>query len=148
MLYVYDLDGTLIDSKIAVEESYKAAGVSPPPDFWGKPFSAWSGDWRAHEMKNELYPEMLKKYGARKFCADLMATTEGYILTGASYDAALYAIQFLGLSDATLGIYDECDDARKLRKLEELGEGIYFDDDFRFCQRVKELTTWQAIHVL
>jgi phosphoglycolate phosphatase-like HAD superfamily hydrolase len=149
VLYVYDLDGTLIDSKRAVVEAYKAAGINPPDDFWGKPFSAWCDANVAHERKNDLYPEMLKKYGKRLPTADLMAETGGHILTGASYDATLYALGFLGLMTVVDCIYDSCDDATKLRQLEKLGEsGFYFDDDFRFCQRVRELTKWQAIHVL
>jgi hypothetical protein len=151
MLFVYDLDGTLVDSGRAVLEAYRAAGLEPPQDFWGKPFSAWSDDWRAHDRKNELYPEMLQKYGKRLPCADLMEITGGHILTGASREATLYALQFLNLSSACLGIYHGCDDAEKFRRLEQLrrfGEGIYVDDDFRFCRRVKEMTEWTVLHVL
>lgn len=146
MLLVFDLDGTLIDSKRAVFEAYRKVGLFPPEDWWGKPFSAWSDDWRAHDRKNEYYPEMLLKYGRRLPCADLMEITGGIILTGASREATLYALQFLNLGADTIS---GCDEAAKLRELERLGEfGIYFDDDYRFCQRVRELTKWQAIHVL
>jgi len=147
VLYVFDLDGTLIDSGRAVLAAYRAAGLEPPPDFWGKPFNAWSDDWRAHDKKNKLYPEMLKKFGKRLPCADLMEITGGHILTGASRDATLYALQFLNLH--VEGIHTDCDDAEKLRQLGQQEEpGIYFDDDYRFCQRVRELTKWQVVHVL
>jgi hypothetical protein len=148
VLYVYDLDGTLIDSHDAVVAAYKAAGITPPADFWGKPFSAWCDANFAHEKKNELYPAMLQKYGKRLPLADLCWLTGGVILTGASEEATLSCLGFLGLLSEVTEIYAGCDDAAKLRYLMANKTGIYFDDDFRFCQRVRELTKWQAIHVL
>ena len=42
-VFVWDLDGTLLDSRDAVRRAYLEAGVVMPDDAWGKPWQVWCG---------------------------------------------------------------------------------------------------------
>lgn len=144
--YVFDLDGTLIDSRLAVENSYRDAGVEMPVDAWGKPWHHWlvdvcSGDHdealRIHELKNKFYVSNLDRYGRVLPLADLArslieAGEPVYVITGGSIDAATTALKRAKID--LMVLYDtEASIAAKSRILHNLwyethSRGVYFDD--------------------
>jgi len=146
MLLAFDLDGTLVDSRDAVLKSYRAAGVEPPEDFWGKPWRAWLSDKRAHDRKNEEFrkPDTLKLVKRLKtmklFCQD-----HSIVLTAASATAARVMLDYYDLRPAAL--FWELDAEGKVEVLNSHPSGIYFDDDKSICDMVKRRTSWTVMHV-
>lgn len=147
MQFAYDLDGTLVDSREAVVQAYRRAGLEPPPDFWGRTAKEWNCPAEVHRRKNALYPDTLARFGRRLPLADLYDLTGGVVLTGASYEAALAAMWFLGMTVRLDRVFASCTLEVKLETLRRLGgPGLYFDDDPTTCARVREIPGWQALH--
>jgi hypothetical protein len=140
------LDGVLIDSRRAVKAAYYAAGIEVPPESWGKPWREWlidacEGDEaearRVHDLKNEHYPVAILREARRLPCAALAESLYEvelpvYVITGASRDAAMSCMMFLGLDLQLLHQY-ECTQRDKERVLGRIAEafhpvGVYYDD--------------------
>jgi phosphoglycolate phosphatase-like HAD superfamily hydrolase len=56
-LYVADLNGTLVNTKGLIYDSYRQAGLIPPPDVWGLHWTDWlsrvaGGQAQAREVRN------------------------------------------------------------------------------------------------
>jgi phosphoglycolate phosphatase-like HAD superfamily hydrolase len=111
MSVVFDLDGTLADTRKAVEMSYSYFGVRMPKDAWGKPWQEWLPDAAGsfkdacliHVAKNEIYPKMINRYARRLPPADLAFklfenNIPIQVLTGASEDATISVLNFLQLT--------------------------------------------------
>lgn len=66
-LAVFDVDGTLFDSRPAVAWAYAVAGVHYPPEAWGRPWREWlprvTGSLEkarlVHAHKEDVYLEMI-----------------------------------------------------------------------------------------
>lgn len=106
----WDLDGVLINSRRAVEEAYRAAGIEMPPDAWGKSAGEWMNMKHAdyefiHRQKQEAYPEMLRRFatplaGARVLREEWQVNgVRNVIVTSASLRSAEDAVVFLGLQE-------------------------------------------------
>ena len=91
MCYVFDLDGTLVDTRQAVVEAYRAIGVEMPEDAWGKPYREWlpQPKWQLHEQKAVVYPTTLARFGKKLGLYDFVKAKGYPVLTGASYSATL-----------------------------------------------------------
>lgn len=157
---VFDLDGCLIDSRQAVREAYRRAGVEMPPGAWGRPWRDWlihaceddeDEARRVHNIKNEIYPEMIRRHARQLPLATYMAALAErglscWVITGASHDAAVSALSFLGFDDSLLNAW-ELDVRGKERKLIEIARhfsvGTYFDD-----QHVHVPTGWALVKVI
>lgn len=59
---VFDLDGTLVDSKDALIAAYEFAGVKNPEPLLATAWPKWC-TLEQHSIKNDVYPSMLKRYG-------------------------------------------------------------------------------------
>jgi phosphoglycolate phosphatase-like HAD superfamily hydrolase len=65
---VFDLDGVLVDTREAVRQAYKDAGVIMPDDAWGKPWQSWliemCSDYRTamlvHAEKDVQYKRLIE----------------------------------------------------------------------------------------
>jgi phosphoglycolate phosphatase-like HAD superfamily hydrolase len=115
--WTFDLDGTLIDSKQVVHETYEELGVHVPIDgMWGLPWRLWLPDACGgideatviHAEKTRRYlkklangdvPELPFASIARQLQAD---GTRVDIITGATPAAAHAAVEMLGLKSDTL----------------------------------------------
>lgn len=90
MIYVFDLDGTLIDSEATVRAAYEMAGTQMPDDAWGKPWQSWCGIYY-HSRKCEFYNQMLHEIPTlppMDLLKEMTAAGENVgILTGASHEA-------------------------------------------------------------
>jgi len=146
MLLAFDLDGTLVDSRDAVLKSYRAAGVEPPKDFWGKPWREWLADKKAHDHKNLEFGKIDTLKTVRRLrTMDLFQQDHSLVLTGASFEAARAVLAFYDLRPKSL--FTELNVQAKVDTLKALEPGIYFDDDKAVCDAVKEGTRWTVMHV-
>ena len=142
---VFDLDGTLVDTKKAVFEAYRYVGVNMPEDAWGKNWREWltgPDAEKLHKAKNTIY---LKTVGLYAQPLELLPFVEkaGYpVITGASMIAAeTIAIKFapklrIALREATLDM--------KAKWLNDRRPGVYVDDDVRARSFIEEKTKWKT----
>lgn len=159
--YAFDMDGVLLDSRLAVEESYLAAGVRMPSGAWGLPWREWlievcNGDEDeakvVHNAKNALYPAALQEHGrslpARDLVLDLFEAKKFVrVLTGASNQGAFAAMSFLDLpyEIVTVTRLTNREKTLQLISMLQLGydRGMYFDDEFG----VEMPSEWESWHV-
>lgn len=163
MKYVFDLDGTLVDTRRAVFEAYKMAGAIMPDDAWGKPAREWLpqlvGEKRAeavHHLKVVAYPAMLVQYVKPLPLLGYALHTESPIITGASANSVMivnsYVHQFLTHSrNKSLAIagfsLSALEKAEWLQREDRFytENHAYVDDDPAVRQIVKERTTWMVL---
>jgi len=142
MLYVFDLDGTLIESERAVRAGYMAAGVTMPPDAWGKPVGAWCTPAQ-HTEKQRVYREMLHLHATPGRAVPLwhsLPHASRCVATGASMSSAIAAMEFLGLDPHELAVFG----ADHLAKVEFIRAQmsdtpvLYVDTDYTVAKTVQE----------
>jgi hypothetical protein len=134
--FIFDMDGTIVDSYLAVRAAYKKAGLALPEDAWGKTAAEWDCPQAVHEMKKRLYPTILRSHGRRLHAADLLEIVHGHVLTGASIEAVDAVRKFLGFKFDVVG--HSCNQDRKINILRQLSREhkiIYVDDDLAFGKR-------------
>lgn len=148
MHYAYDLDGTLADTRRAVVEAYRAVGVEPPENFFGKPWREWLTDSALHDRKNAIYPQYVRKYVRPTHLVDTFKATGGLIITGASNEAARIVLDSIGLEDAIM-VFSELSMQGKANLLNGLSEeGVVFEDSEIISAYLKENTKWTVCRVL
>lgn len=135
--FIFDMDGTIVDNYRAVKESYKQAGVDFPDRAWGLTAEEWDCPPEVHKMKKALYPTVLLRLGRRLHAADLLETTRGSVLTGASPESVTAVRKFLKHDFPLLGA--GCSHDTKIEVLNDRTlDGhriIYVDDDYDFGKR-------------
>jgi hypothetical protein len=151
MLYGFDLDGTLIDSRDAVYQAYLDVGAHPPPDFFTKPWRSWMRNEAAHTAKNLRYIELIKQ-GAVK-ALPLSEVYKGLhqcdrvILTGASRVATSEVIMRV-LDDWPKILLCEMTIAMKIDWMNDNERGIIFEDQLAHAHKMKQETQWTICHAL
>lgn len=141
--YIFDLDGVLIDTKLAVKEAYKRVGVNMPEDAWGKPYEEWCSH-EEHELKKEVYPQFvdflateLPMLGVAKDL-DLLPNCNVMILTGASASA----VELLQSKFCFQKLRILCWGANTDTKLKCLASlpsgGVYFEDNPSIAKVMRE----------
>lgn len=158
--YVFDIDGTLVNSRRAVYWAYSQAGIEMPEEAWGRPWHDWlidccGGDEsRAldiHRLKNKHYLEGLDRFADPTPLAAMArqmvdSNYPVYVITGGSQEAASIVLKLLGIDLSVL--YDTgLSYATKAQALEALWlnsfpRGVYFDDF-----EVKVPTGWTFVRV-
>lgn len=150
--YVFDLDGTLFDTKELVKEAYLRAGVRMPEDAWGLPVASWlpqmvGRNWKFfHSEKTAHYIKLLHSYppvrssAASAMIELVMSGVECFIVTGASPEAAKALLSGFQPYHYRL-IGTQCDLEQKTMRVKNLGQGVqtvYVDDDEDACHHIAE----------
>ena len=121
------MDGVIVDTKTAVKEAYRQAGVEMPDDCWGKPYHEWCSE-EVHELKKQYYPECLQKYGEKLPIADLARSENSWLLTSASKEAIEAVFDLLGFRIPILGYSVTLE--QKIKRLNNIdGLVIYYEDN-------------------
>lgn len=145
-ILAFDLDGTLADTRRAVEQAYVLAGVCPPEDWWGRPWREWLRDEVAHARKNVIYQEIAPQLITATKLADLCRTNQrkSVVLTGASRPAAEIVLATLAISPVELVC--EMSSRDKVERLKRyVVAGTYYDDDPATIKLVKKETKWKTV---
>ena len=140
-IFVFDMDGTLIDSYRATQAAYRQAakelGVTLPVNFWGQPAAQWHCSSALHTRKTKLYSTMVCTVPVGWAWKILLAAeSQGapfHIWTGASIATvtALCCVPMyarLGVVKCSMTV---CDKRVELLRLLHLNSGFeihYFDD--------------------
>lgn len=157
MYYAFDLDGTLVDTKELIIASYKRVGVTPPEDFFGKPWQEWLDDEEKHRQKNEVYIAMIPKHLKPLPLLSLfqrLIVDDGpggikyapTILTAASQIAALAILQHLKLECAIYNLHAGLTLQMKINwmnlKSSQGEDGIMFEDNIHTVKAMRSNTRW------
>ncbi len=95
-MYIFDLDGTLVDTRDAVREAYKRVGVTMPDSAWGKPSSAWLPIPWLVKQKNVHYLKCLEMHADKLPLFDYAQREKCPIITGASRQAVAHVQTIYG----------------------------------------------------
>lgn len=139
-MLVFDLDGTLVDTRRAVIEAYAHVGVTMPGWAWGMPWYKWLGSKQLHDAKSAVYPEMLKRYALKLRLYDVASRLYAPVITGASDSAVRAVTGLFGPLNVRMV------EATTLRKVLFLARckrtGTYIDDDEKVREQVEVNTRW------
>ncbi len=160
------MDGTLADTRDAVEAAYRACGVSSFPEgWWGKPLSEWApceteqqlaslSRWK-HLHYKQLAPKLVRRLPAAQ--AAVRSLNGGYrvvVITAAKERSARVVLPLVGLDwcHPLLTVHSERSLEQRLELLRHYGrttgEGIYLDDSPSNVAAAREvLPTWMVLQV-
>lgn len=174
--YVFDLDGTLVDSRDAVQAAYEEVGVQMPEHAWGLPWRMWLPElcggsvpraMEVHLLKNQVYlqhPERLRELPLAALARVIQGRLGLHIAvhTGASLIAAEFVLATLNIATQSQQPYGAALRAQ-LNLNEKIGalsaisvtheRGIYFDDCQATCDAVGRHVSqlgidWKVCHVI
>ena len=144
---VWDLDGTLVETRYANLMAYKSLGIKPPEDFNVRPWQEWCTK-EAHDAKGRIIKNFILNYAKPLQLLDVwQANGRGVILTNASHEAVDAIRERFGVL-ATADIWIGMNSQEKVRWLAaQPRHGIYFDDSQKTINLVKEHTKWHTVLV-
>ena len=156
MIWAFDLDGTLVHTKLAVVASYAHVGIIMPDDAWGKPWHEWlltadgRPDHASHARKNDVYANYLGHLARPTGLLNFAVSNRCPVLTGASTAAVDAIRERFGIDLNVVGY-----SMTPMDKVEWLIDPpskytgdptrIYVDDDPTTLAVVKECTTWNTL---
>lgn len=157
---VFDLDGTLVDTRQAVTQAYRWAGVELPDHAWGRPWQEWlpqllkyednaedplaQSAEQVHKLKNHYYQYTLKLYARALPCLERATHRSLVVLTGASRDAVTTLLKW-NRSEKFAVIYSDLRLDDKIDWLNARPPGVYVDDDARVRERLVVATDWHVL---
>jgi len=157
---IFDLDGTIVDTEAYAREAYVMSGVTPPDDFFGKPWHVWLPDKvgaeRAamiHDAKAQKYIDLLSHavlhaLPAAQAVRDLFNIGwEVGVITSSCQDSLGIALRAVGVADCVTFRASRVAPQLRPTMLNEVApRGIYFDDLMSTCSLVGDKTDWLAVH--
>lgn len=160
-MWVFDLDGTLVDTRLAVLDAYGRAGVNMPEDAWGLPWQDWlitpegRPDFAKHALKNAAYPDCVARLARRLDLLEFAVSNRCPILTGASRPAvetieACFGVT-LNVRGYSMTVTDKVFWLRGVtavgkKTLEDEGPtNVYVDDDTYARGVIRASTDWRVL---
>lgn len=149
--FLFDMDGTIVDTLKALRLCYRKAGITMPPEAIGQPWQAWCPE-DVHREKERLYPNFVREYVRILPAMRLLRLTQGVVITGASLASvnAVRSVAAIGhfsvlAYNCTLDQKLETIMAHQRRSAQHI---VWVDDNFEFGQRVlRESYNTDFIHV-
>lgn len=141
-MIVWDLDGTLINTRTANLNAYEHIGVRPPPDFDTRPWQEWCSE-RDHARKGDIIHKYLARYATPTPLLDWYYQVRGPILTNASEQVCRFLIDKYDLFEVNSAMTPEM----KVEWLADRRPGLYLDDSKRTIDMVRRSTSWCAVQV-
>lgn len=158
MLYAFDLDGTLFDTREIVKRCY-GEWVDMPPDAFGKSWREWlvplcNGDLERaawiHNEKNKVYASVLAigRPKAMKLLSLYLTLEKSdqdvWIITGASADAVAALMRpYTQKSRSRVELSRE----QKIQWMNSrIINGIMFEDDLEAAEQMRKETRWTVYH--
>lgn len=142
-IYVFDMDGTLYDTRAANEKAYLEAGLPEyKPEYYCRTAADWGCPPEIHERKQQLLPQyswMIKPTWAYPFFEIAEKCGRAIVLTGASAGSVRLIENIHGRPLPTpFGItLSEADKRRILLNLTRAGwEVVYYDDNMEMGRRI------------
>ncbi len=96
-LPIFDFDGTLVNTKVAVEAAYALALDDPHftiDTVWGLPWQKWCSP-EAKKKKEKLYPACVEKFADLTWLGEHIDWTRVAILTAATQRSVMEVIEIL-----------------------------------------------------
>lgn len=144
MNFVFDLDGTLIDTKEATYQAYKHVGINMPDEAWGLPWYEWLDSADIHDEKTKIYPEMLKRHAKILPTLNSALEVDGFLLTSASISSVMTIFRTFNFILPILGT--SCNNDLKINRLNKLKPGLCIDDNVIFGELLEEHTEFKYVH--
>lgn len=147
---VFDLDGTLVQTRKANLMAYQEVGVVPPDNFHQIPWNRWASK-EQHDNKNVILKRTMKEYARRMPLLDVALQTIGAVVLTNASDPALDLLLEMFPELYNLTIYNRLSGAAKAQHILSLygndEKGVFYDDCLLTCQLVQQVTGWQVVHV-
>lgn len=157
--FIFDIDGTLADTRPLVKEAYRLVGIDMPDHVWGAPWTSWLHNRTksrahaayVHAQKTEVYLKLINDRPPKKLVAVQIAhrlINRGHyvqFVTGASSSAARAILGQCQLSTNRLIGYS-CTITDKIELLGEYDIGLYIDDDLRAGQTISRSSGYGFLH--
>lgn len=140
---VFDLDGTLVDTREAVRLAYLEAGIVMPDHAWGLAWHEWLFDPAVHARKVEIYPRFVAELAVGLPLLQTALTHHVPVITGASR-RAVQAVQIkFGPLNVVLA---EASLRQKIEYLNWYGPsgGTYVDDNELARAEIERRTKWKT----
>lgn len=146
MMHVFDMDGTLVDTRVAIKEAYRLAGINMPDDAFGRPWRKWC-PVAVHQNKNVHYQKTIE-LASEMWCMGalrelVLLHRPVYILTGASTEAVHAVIRRFNIHPS-VRFKAELSRHQKANWLLIHGLGVYVDDDAQTRVIVERKTQWKV----
>lgn len=137
--FLFDMDGTIVDTLKALRLCYRKAGITMPPEAIGQSWQAWCPE-AIHKEKERLYPNFVREYVRILPAMNLLRLTKGVVITGAS-QASVNAVRSVAAIGHFSCLATECTLDRKLNEIKQHQRRtghhvVWVDDNFEFGQRV------------
>lgn len=161
-VWAFDIDGVIADTRDAVKESYRIAGVTQPDDVWGISWKLWlpaltDEPEAVHTLKQEYYEKILASGGVKRLPgADIAQALKAAghtvaFVTSASQRSARGALSAMGLPTASLMGWElsYVDRVRTLQFLSAVNkDAVYFTyvDDREEGARIAADAGWLFTH--
>lgn len=141
---MFDLDGTVVDNRLAIKQSYVHAGVTEFPKNW-----FYVGGWPTEEQrrrKMEVYEQYLARLSLITPVGKILLQTGGTVLSACSQGSLdVFLTVYPQFMRPDISLYCGFTQEDKLSYLRAFSGGIYFDDYQDTIQRAREIPGWAVI---
>ena len=143
-MMVFDLDGTLVDTRKANWEAYRHINISPPDNFHQIPWQQWV-TVTGHDAKNRVLPKFMKIHAKELPLLGVARLMEDKVIVSNISAAALESlIDCVDLDE--FNIFAGLDIRSKADRINFLRAEYYVDDSLGNCLYIKDNTECIVYH--